>query len=132
MLWKFDAEDPWRSQHPLVGRYVRLVGMPGAIWRHPEGSSYLLVHDQSDEGYTMRVCVPEGSSFQKVAANSFVGRPVFRDECCGCGRSLFVALDCTPGRFTGESVAGLVVGAMGVFIFAPHLHRWMKERGAAA
>ncbi|MHC4248108.1 MAG: hypothetical protein ACYS9X_03175 [Planctomycetota bacterium] len=31
-------------------------------------------------------------------------------------------------RFHGASIAGLVVGAMGIFIFALHLRRWLAER----
>jgi hypothetical protein len=37
-------------------------------------------------------------------------------------------IDTTASRFTGESVAGLVVGAMGCFIFGLYLRRWMRER----
>jgi hypothetical protein len=31
-------------------------------------------------------------------------------------------------RFTGASVAGLVVGAMGAFVFAVALRHWLGER----
>ncbi|GAH67082.1 unnamed protein product, partial [marine sediment metagenome] len=128
--WKYDHNDPWRSQHPFVGRCVRLVGISGDIWTHPDRSSYLLVHDPSDERYTARVCMSEGQSSQKVVLSSFVGRLVFRDECCGCGRSLFVAVDCATSRFTGQSVAGLVVGAMGAAVFTVALWHWLRERRA--
>ncbi len=40
-------------------------------------------------------------------------------------------VDTAAGRFTGASVAGLVVGAMGVFIFALHLNRWLAHRPEA-
>ncbi|MHC4251328.1 MAG: hypothetical protein ACYS9X_19585 [Planctomycetota bacterium] len=37
----------------------------------------------------------------------------------------------TPvSRFTGESIAGLVVGAMGMFIFGLYLRRWLLGRKA--
>jgi len=51
-------------------------------------------------------------------------------------------MDCRPGwyhetfivpgdsRFTGASIAGLVVGAMGVFVFSVALRHWLKERKA--
>jgi hypothetical protein len=35
-------------------------------------------------------------------------------------------------RFTGASIAGLVVGAMGVFIFGLYLRAWLRERKALA
>ncbi len=37
-------------------------------------------------------------------------------------------VDTTASRFTGASVAGLVVGAMGVFVFAVALRHWLGER----
>ncbi len=39
-------------------------------------------------------------------------------------------LDGTASRFTPQSIAGLVVGAMGVFVFAVVLRRWLKNRRA--
>jgi hypothetical protein len=35
-------------------------------------------------------------------------------------------------RFHGASVAGLVVGAMGIFIFGLYLRSWLRERKALA
>jgi hypothetical protein len=42
-----------------------------------------------------------------------------------------VTLDTTASRFHPASVAGLVVGAMGCFIFGLFLRRWLKERTAS-
>jgi hypothetical protein len=42
------------------------------------------------------------------------------------------AFDTTASRFTGASIAGLVVGAMGVFIFGLYLRGWLRERKALA
>ena len=39
-------------------------------------------------------------------------------------------IDTTASRFTGASIAGLVVGAMGVFVFAVALRHWLNQRGA--
>ncbi|MHC4201333.1 MAG: hypothetical protein ACYSU0_15190 [Planctomycetota bacterium] len=39
-------------------------------------------------------------------------------------------VDATASRFTGESIAGLVVGAMGVFVLAVALRHWLGERAA--
>ena len=45
---------------------------------------------------------------------------------------LGVVVDTRSGRLTGAAVAGLVVGAMGVFIFGLYLRRWLLERRAHA
>jgi hypothetical protein len=37
--------------------------------------------------------------------------------------------DATASRFHPASIAGLVVGAMGAFVFGLYLRRWAKERG---
>jgi hypothetical protein len=47
------------------------------------------------------------------------------------GLSPIYIVDCTASRWNGASVAGLVVGAMGIFIFAIHLKRWLRVRGLA-
>jgi hypothetical protein len=41
-------------------------------------------------------------------------------------------IDTTASRFHPASVAGLVVGAMGAFIFSLYLRSWLRERKAAA
>lgn len=42
--------------------------------------------------------------------------------------SNLVIVDTTASRFTGASIAGLVVGAMGVFVFTVALRHWLRER----
>jgi hypothetical protein len=42
------------------------------------------------------------------------------------------SLHVDEGRFHPASVAGIVVGAMGVFIFGLYLRRWLRERKALA
>jgi hypothetical protein len=39
-----------------------------------------------------------------------------------------LAVDTTASRFHGASIAGLVVGAMGVFVFSVALRHWLGER----
>ena len=41
-------------------------------------------------------------------------------------------IDTTASRFHSASIAGLVVGAMGCFIFGLYLRRWLRERKALA
>jgi hypothetical protein len=43
-----------------------------------------------------------------------------------------VEIDACASRYHAASVAGLVVGAMGSFIFGLYLRRWLRERKAAA
>ena len=56
------------------------------------------------------------------ATSIFVGRVLDMDA------DRIPILYTTASRFTGESVAGLVVGAMGIFIFSMYLRRWLRER----
>jgi hypothetical protein len=39
-----------------------------------------------------------------------------------------LCIDTTASRFTGASVAGLVIGAMGASVFAVALRHWLGER----
>jgi hypothetical protein len=57
---------------------------------------------------------------------SLAGRVVF-DAPTG-----YVCVDATASRLHGASVAGLVVGAMGVFVFSVALRHWLRERRARA
>ncbi|MHC4250321.1 MAG: hypothetical protein ACYS9X_14430, partial [Planctomycetota bacterium] len=41
-------------------------------------------------------------------------------------------LNATASRVTGESIAGLAVGAMGSLIFGLYLRAWLRERKALA
>jgi len=43
-----------------------------------------------------------------------------------------ITIDGRVSRFHPASIAGIVVGAMGVFIFGLYLRRWAKERRAGA
>ncbi|MHC4251446.1 MAG: hypothetical protein ACYS9X_20190 [Planctomycetota bacterium] len=42
-----------------------------------------------------------------------------------------VTIDSRASRFHPASIAGIVVGAMGIFVFGLYLRRWVKERRAA-
>ncbi len=53
------------------------------------------------------------------------GRVVRRSD----GRGPLI-LDATRSRFHPASIAGLVVGAMGCFIFGLYLRQWLRERRA--
>jgi hypothetical protein len=59
----------------------------------------------------------------------FVGRVVDMDI---SGSGFTPLLYQHASRFTGASVAGLIVGAMGCFIFGLYLRGWLRERKALA
>jgi hypothetical protein len=115
------AEEPGRGTHVDVrdaedDRYRALVFVPagaappinesavfgGSVWFDPRIATVSRAH--------LRV------------AGGAMSRPRARIEDAGV---LFVR-----GRWNGASVAGLVVGAMGCFIFALYLRRWLQERRA--
>jgi hypothetical protein len=41
-----------------------------------------------------------------------------------------LGIDTTASRFTGATIAGLVVGAMGAFVFGAALGHWLNRRRA--
>jgi len=79
------------------------------------------------QGYIPIVSVGDSSGFQKGAEV----RMRVRAQCVG-GHQLGIEIDARGSRFTGASIAGLVVGAMGVFIFGLYLRAWHRERKALA
>jgi hypothetical protein len=69
----------------------------------------------------------------RAAADDAIGRKVVltgrvlpAKGHAGAGYPFIV--DTTASRFHGASIAGLVVGAMGVFVFTIALQHWLKER----
>jgi hypothetical protein len=91
---------------------------------------------ETTEGIVYHVLVQGFSTFQHLHEVS--GR-----QTTVCGRVIYgrdnqkgvyvrvIWFDKSKSRLTGASVAGLVVGAMGVFIFGLYLRAWMRERKAA-
>ncbi len=51
---------------------------------------------------------------------------VDKDTCHGAGYDPYI--DITASRFTWQSITGLVVGAIGVFVFAVYLREWVNQR----
>jgi len=107
------------------GKYVQVSGR---LKRLEDG--YLAVTD--DEGRGMYVCLPshrpiESATVQPIEYGivRLKGRPRFDVWVDGTVAALVV--DTTASRFTGASIAGLVVGAMGVFVFTVALLHWLGE-----
>ena len=96
------------SQHPLVWRYILIrygPKDPGVITTLDFGSRTRLESD------------PPGTTRGRVVIGDSMG-------------SAFLCIDATASRWTGASVAGLAVGAMGVFVFCVALRNWLRERAA--
>jgi hypothetical protein len=120
----FAGGDRW-GPHPLAGRYVRLhrpaEGRWSRYWSAGDGLAEYLDHlasGFSTGGGPVWVPIkglPEGASPEvihgRVVAETSMGSTAMR----------FLGAHATASRWTGASVAGLVVGAMGVFVFALHL-----------
>jgi len=109
--------------HPFVGRYVMLRGYVRAEdWKR---SYYVYTTAHGGD----RVVVDRASSGVPVGPGP-VGLPgriyVFDFRPVVSERTL--RIDTTASRFTGASIAGLVVGAMGVFVFTVALRHWLGER----
>jgi len=109
---------------PLCG-YVEIVGVTrtrpdrfGSVWlRSMQGDEPAIVEMSSAQRRNIKPGVPV----------TLKGRVTFQG-----GLSPIYIVDCTASRWNGASVAGLVVGAMGVFIFALHLRRWLRVRRLVA
>ncbi len=82
--------------------------------------------DEAEEWLSVRDC-GKGAKNREV---EFVGRFIRHDGLPGGSETPLqhVVVDTTASRFTGASIAGLVVGAMGVFVFAVALRHWLGER----
>jgi len=124
---------PW-----LEDRYVRTEGRVRSKCRPPlmalpekpqlSSSAGIMMTDGES---TLKVILP--SSRQAPSADGvevvFCGRIVATlDVANGC----LLALDSRVGRWHPASIGGLVVGAMGCFIFGLYLRSWLRERKALA
>jgi hypothetical protein len=81
-----------------------------------------------DEGVCIGVVLPASGPMPEHRREArLVGRIGYRPK---DGFPSFLSLDTTASRFRGASITGLVVGAMGVFVFVMCLRTWVKERSA--
>ena len=144
-LWEVTSEhlaraaaggDPWLTEGELpwyVGRYIALHGvLVEDLWGESlfEGGRYVIGGSlRSGETVVRATCRLRYDSYLRHrdgGPRDLVGRLSFNAR---TGRAFLDAA--SPGRFHGASVAGLVVGAMGVFVFSVALRHWLGERRAA-
>jgi hypothetical protein len=118
------------EESPFYGRYVILRGRifeETATW--PEGSlTHLgLVWSYGDPPASVGVSLRADHGLRPRTPLAIAGR-VGR---LGAGDSYAkICVDAQASRFHPESIAGLIVGAMGCFIFSLYLRRWLRERRA--
>ena len=113
------------------GAYSRLSGTVAGMGRtfregHYSADSITLSQDGMKTG---NVLVPRHNGFRK-------GMQVWMNGRADClarkGWMVLSVIDARRSRFTGASIAGLVVAAMGVFVFGLYFRSWLRERRAAA
>jgi len=123
--WDVTPDDLLEADSPLAaggweGFYVRLRGtaLGGTSWNNVLG-----------------VAVAQPSDFDRqVTAIVELESPIWQEGSVA-GRVLLArytpstpTVDTRLHRFTGASIAGLVVGAMGVFVFTVALRHWLEHR----
>jgi hypothetical protein len=142
------TEAIWKGRWPAHA-YVRLSGKPG-YGKLPDGGPRLdLIEDVRDPQLLCGVLSLSSQAHGNLP-REFVGRllagaadPVeshhadFADapelpDCYGARYRVRPLLVLGASRFTWQSIAGLVVGAAGVFVFALFLVRWLRRRRVAA
>jgi len=122
-------------------------------WRHSpttlvrfRGSTHYVGSGSGDGLRVLSVCSPDARNGQinVLIPNSqytysecfntrtYEGRVFYRSVWTESGPRSYTTIDTTAPRLVPPSVAGLVVGVMGVFIFGLYLRRWLRERKAAA
>jgi hypothetical protein len=128
----------------LEGRMPRLPGCP------PEGT-YVAIRtkmadvpgDRHVGAISMRLQDPDNSDVFLYAYTpwqvapppgrhhnaTIIGRAP-HEPGAGLKEGQWKSIDTGSSRFTGASVAGLVVGAMGVFVFGAALRHWLNRRRA--
>jgi len=126
----------------LRQRYVSFDGVVHGPWRIGEHRGLLVIGTRI--GPAPRILVERSGSAltwspEKGRLQHFQGRvwpaeshPGNADigNVGGYPRYGDTVVDTTASRFHGASVAGIVVGAMGCFIFGLYLKRWLRERTA--
>jgi hypothetical protein len=115
------------------GSYVRLHCVPTSDTAHNYEDAetvYLEVLEPPEDDPWILVKLPKSAMPQPAWEAIIAGRIVFENR-LGFGSDELI-VDATRGRFHAASIAGLVVGAMGAFVFTVALKHWLGERRAHA
>ena len=122
-----------------LDRYVRVRGevrdTGRETWRGPRPGGFrragLKLHRASANGNHFNLVLPESTGNTTRRADHFEGRVhgvTYLPHSYSSTMVYTVALDAAASRFHGASIAGLVVGAMGVFVFTAALRHWLREQ----
>ena len=76
----------------------------------------------------MHVIISSGALYEEGETVTFTGRVLVEEDSTDYPDIVAACLDTTASRFHPASIAGLVVAAMGAFVFGLYLRRYMKER----
>jgi hypothetical protein len=114
--------------HPgLVDRYMSVTDTLQSSWS--TGELWGVSLPVEDACVSLLVFLPHGTAPPKNGRPiRYEGRMVPLSRWVDGGDSL--VLDTTASRFTGVSIAGIILGLTGVFAFAVVLSRWSEERMA--
>jgi len=129
--WEVAPSDLGGCDAAWVDRYVELEGSLA------EGDHEVMAHIEGRDGdLGTLVMLGEGNILAGGGTVSVKGRVIdasfsFSPELGKPIALKMLGVNNTLSRFTGASVAGIVVGAMGCFIFGLYLRAWLGERKAA-
>ena len=127
-------DEPSLGLGTLVGRYVQVRG-------HPDSETAISPTYYGDAAPYGKHTLPRDVVFVEHDLRTFTvivlagegprasSRPDWRGRVVLLQRDQY-AVDTTQDRFHGASISGLVVGAMGLAVFAVYLRSWVRERRA--
>jgi hypothetical protein len=117
-----DGEDA-RGSRPFGELPRPYLAVRGRLVESAVGADGLVYGRLGAARFTVVLPADEGEA-DAGSERTYVGR--LRYE--GTPRWFCLVLDTTASRFAEATVAGLVVGAMGCFIFGLYLRAWLRER----
>jgi len=132
-----DGDDsPTEVDPSFIGRYVRIRGeLTAAVVTAPDdkkeyalSGSYWFVHVRVPSTWEIGERAYTEATFTGRACASRPGWGVEPANSREWASVVSPFVDTTASRLHGASIAGLVVGAMGVFVFTVALRHWLGER----
>ncbi|MHC4202526.1 MAG: hypothetical protein ACYSU0_21250 [Planctomycetota bacterium] len=121
-LWELKRQGGHRGHYPPEGLYVQVRGNLRTL-----EDGFELLGEPNQPYAEIQVWRPKEVPHPgKTPVLVLKGRFSTMDRLGGGYMNPLV--DATASRFHGASVTGLVVGAMGVFVFAVALRHWLGER----
>ena len=140
--WDVTAEQLYEHRWPRgmglwQGAYLQVNGAPSMAPLPVQDPGPFTKHEFPLSSVDIWVQVSRDIASPPLGTNAtFRGRAVFVNRHFGrnpfdhhsSGGHVYVTIDATVGRFHPASIAGLVVCAMGVFVFTVALRHWLGKR----